>query len=330
MEYRRIGQSNIEVSVIIFGAWAIGGTMWGGTNEKAAIEAINVSLGMGINCIDTAPIYGLGLSEQIVGKAIKGKRDRVRIFTKCGLRVDVEEGEYFFTMEHDGKPLKVYRNCRKKRILEECDRSLKNLGTDYIDLYQIHWVDHTVPIEEAMEALDKLLEQGKILAAGVCNYSVQEIEIARKCIPIVSVQSPYSLVNRGIEADLLPYCVENELGMLVYSPLQRGLLTGKYTPAHQFPPGDHRRNNPFFKPQNIQKVNELIEKLRPIANAHNATVAQLILRWTIDQTGITAALVGARNAAQAEENAKAVQINLFEEERALIRRLGESIKLDLS
>lgn len=330
MEYRRLGPSEIQASVIIFGGWAIGGAMWGGTDEKAAIEAIHASLDLGVNCIDTAPVYGLGLSEQIVGKAIKGRRQLVRIFTKCGLRVDRDEGEFFFEMVFQGKRYKVYRNCRKNRIIEECDRSLQNLGTDYIDLYQIHWRDHTVPVEEPMEALDKLLKEGKILAAGVCNFTVEEIEIARKCIPIVSVQPPYSLVNRGIENDILPYCQRNGLGVIVYSPLQRGLLTGKYSPDHKFPPEDHRATNAFFKPENIRCVNAMLEKIKPIAQSHNATVAQVILRWTIDKPGITAALVGARNRVQAEENARAAEIKLSEQERRFIGELAEELQLDLN
>ncbi len=330
MEYRQLGLSEIQASVITFGAWAIGGAMWGGTDEKAAIEAIQRSLDLGVNCIDTAPIYGLGRSEQIVGKAIKGRRDQVYIFTKCGLRVDLEEGEYYFTMEFEGKAYKVYRNSRKQRILEECDRSLQNLGTDYIDLYQVHWRDHTVPVEEPMEALEKLIDQGKIRYAGVCNYTVEEVETARRCIPIVSVQPPYSLVNRGIEKDLLPYCREQNLGVLVYSPLQRGLLTGKFQPDHKFPPEDHRAKHPFFRPENIRKVNEMLDQIRPIAQAHNATLAQTILRWTIDQPGVTVALVGARNAQQAEENARAVEVQLTDEERRRITELSDQLHLNLT
>jgi len=330
MKYRRLGQSEMRVSAIVFGAWAIGGAMWGGTDDQAAVEAIQAALDLGVNAVDTAPIYGLGHSERLVGKAVAGKRDKVFLFTKFGLRADLEEGEYYFTMDLQGKGVKVYRNSRKRRVIEECERSLKNLGTDYIDLYQAHWRDRTVPVEEPMEAVAELIKQGKVRYAGVSNYSVPEIEAARRCVPLVSVQPPYSLVNRGVEKDVLPYCRDRGIGVLVYSPLQRGLLTGKFQPDHRFPPGDHRANQPFFRPENIRRVNRMIEEIRPIAAAHQAAPAQVILAWTVRQPGVTAALVGARNAKQAQENARAGEIDLSPEELQRLAELADRLDLDLS
>jgi aryl-alcohol dehydrogenase-like predicted oxidoreductase len=282
-----------------------------------------------VTSIDTAPIYGLGGSEEIVGKAIAGRRDKVQLLTKFGLCWDKAEGSFHFeTQAPNGEMVKVYRNARKARIIAECEASLKRLGTDYIDLYQQHWPDPETPIEESWEAVAQLLKAGKIRAAGVSNFSIEQIEQAGKIIPPASVQPPYSMVNRGIEKDLLPYCREQGLGVLVYSPLQRGLLTGKITLEHEFPETDHRRTNPFFKYENRKKVLGFLERIAPIARAHQATLAQLVISWTINRPGITAALVGARNARQAEENVKGAELTLTAEETGQINALLAEVKLE--
>ena len=310
MEYRQLGKSKVKASVITFGAWAIGGSMWGGTDEKEAIEAIQASIDVGVTTIDTAPIYGFGRSEELVAKAIAGKRDQIQLFTKFGLRWDATEGEHFFDLPEDGRTFNIYRNAKKKSIIAECENSLRRLKTDRIDLFQCHWRDRTTALEETMEALEQLLKEGKILAAGVSNFTKEEIEQSNKILPIASDQPPYSMVLRDIEKDVLPYCRENNIGIIVYSPLQRGLLTGKFDPNHKFAPGDHRANQPQFQPEYIKRVNAFLEKLKPIATKYDATLGQLVLNWTIQQPGITAALVGARNAEQARENAKSAQLNV--------------------
>jgi aryl-alcohol dehydrogenase-like predicted oxidoreductase len=326
MEYRQIGKSKVKASALAFGAWAIGGAMWGGTDEKKSIEAIHAAIDAGVTSIDTAPGYGFGKSEELIAKAIAGKRDKVQIFTKFGLRWDSTEGEHFFDLQEAGKIYPIYRNARKKSIITECENSLKRLKTDYIDLYQCHWRDHTTELTETMAALEQLLKEGKILAAGVSNFSVQEIAQSNEIITIASDQPPYSMVMRDIEKDVLPYCREHHIGIIVYSPLQRGLLTGKFKPDHKFAPDDHRANLPEFRPDYIRRVNEFLDKLKPIATKYNATLGQLVLNWTIQQPGITVALVGGRDAKQAQENAQAANLIVSKDDIAQIDQLLESLE----
>lgn len=329
MEFRQLGDSDLKVSTIIFGAWAIGGWMWGGAEEKDAIAAIHASIAGGATSIDTAAVYGYGRSEEIVAKAIKGQRDKVQILTKFGLRWDSTEGEHFFDWsDEESGDKRIYRNARKNSIIHECEESLKRLRTDYIDLYQCHWRDPSTPVEETMEALNQLLKEGKIRAAGVSNFSAGDMEKARKICPIASDQPPYSMVLRDIEKDVLPFCRENNIGVIVYSPLQRGLLTGKFSPDVKFKDGDHRAHQAHFQPENIKRTNAFLAKIKPIADAHNVTLGQLVIAWTIAQPGVTAAIVGARDAAQCNENLKAADLKLSAGELAEIGRHLESLKLE--
>ncbi|HYX05742.1 MAG TPA: aldo/keto reductase, partial [Bacteroidales bacterium] len=233
MEYRKLGKTDLELTVITFGAWAIGGWMWGGADKDDAVKAIHRAIELGITSIDTAPAYGQGHSEEIVGEVISNyKRDSLQILTKYGLRWDTNKGQHFFdSVDNNGNPIDMRRLASKESVIAECEASLKRLKTDYIDLYQIHWPDPTTPVSETMEAIERLLEQGKIRAAGVCNYSAQELEEAEKTLKLASDQVPYSMVNRDIETDVVPYCLKNNLGILAYSPMQRGLLTGKMKPG---------------------------------------------------------------------------------------------------
>ncbi len=330
MEYRQLGQSELKVSTVTLGAWAIGGLFWGGTDERDSIAAIKKSIDLGVTTIDTAPMYGCGRSEEIVGKAIAGRRSQVQLFTKFGLRWDDEEGSFYFDIQDaDGREYKVFRLATKKSVIHECEESLRRLRTDYIDLYQHHWPDPRIPVDETFEAIERLLRDGKILAAGVCNYSPELMAAASKIVPLISNQPPYSMVRRDIEMDVLPYCRENKMGVIVYSPLQMGLLTGKVTPDRQFSATDIRSRSPYFKPENRRRVLDFLEKVRPIAQAHKATLAQVVINWTIQQPGITAALVGARNPAQAEENAAATRFRLSHEEISSINANLSDLKLDL-
>ena len=330
MDYRQLGESELRVSVVALGAWAIGGLFWGGSDERDSIAAIQKSIDLGVTTIDTAPIYGCGRSEDIVGKAIAGRRNQVQLLTKFGLRWDDQEGTFFFDIQDaDGKAYQVYRQATKKWVIRECEESLRRLRTDYIDLYQHHWPDPKVPVEETFAAIERLLRDGKILAAGVCNYSPEQMSAARRIVPLVSNQPPYSMVQRDIETGVLPYCRENGIGVVVYSPLQLGLLTGKVTAGREFPATDIRSRNPFFKTENRRRVLEFLEQIRPIAETHKATLAQLVINWTIQQPGVTAALVGARNPAQAEENAGAARFRLSPEEIAHINSHLAYLKLDL-
>lgn len=316
MEYRKLGDSDLEISAITFGAWAAGGWMWGSTDRNDAIEAIKASYDVGVTAIDTAPIYGQGTSEEIVGEAIKGiSRDKVQLLTKFGMRWDLAEGNLAMHSKNNaGEAIDIYKFAGKDSIIYECEQSLRRLGTDYIDLYQIHWPDTTTAISETFEAVGRLIEQGKVRYAGVCNYSASQMEEAEKTLKLVSNQVPFSMVNRGIEEETVSYCVVNNKSILAYSPLQRGLLTGKITADYQFQPGDHRANLPHFQPEFIAKTNDLLAKIKPIADEHHATLAQLVLRWTIERAGITVALAGARNADQAVQNAQAIAIHLSQEE----------------
>ncbi|MCY7350023.1 MAG: aldo/keto reductase [Cytophagaceae bacterium] len=329
MEYRQLGETDLHVSVITFGAWAAGGWMWGGTERKDALDAIRVSHDLGVTSIDTAPVYGQGASEEIVGEAIKDlPRDKVQILTKYGMRWDLTKGTLSMNSKNNaGEDIAIYRYAGKESVINECEDSLRLLGTDYIDLYQIHWPDKTTPVDETMEAVLRLMEQGKIRQAGVCNYNAEQMREAEKTIKLASNQVPFSMVNRGIEADVVPYCLETNKAILAYSPLERGLLTGKIKPGHQFAEGDHRGGYRFFKDENIARTDAFLEKIRPLAESKYATLGQLVLRWTIQQPGITIALVGARDAEQAAQNAKALEVKLSAEEMAFIDQQLEAVEL---
>jgi len=327
MQYRQLGSSGLKVSEVILGTWAIGGWMWGGTDDEQAVAAINRALDLGMNTIDTAPMYGFGHSERIVGKAIRGRRrDEIILATKCGLRWDLEEGEFFFeTQDEEGKPCKVYRNLKKHSILEEADRSLERLGVDYIDLYQCHWPDSTTPLEETMEALVQLLEQGKIRAIGVSNFTEQMIEECLRHGPVASDQPLYNMLDRDIEEGLQSYCAQKNVALIVYSPLHQGLLTGKVTMDRTFAEGDQRNWKPWFRPQNRRRVLEFLEKVRPIAESHEKTLSQLAINWCLCQPGVSSAIVGARRPEQVDENAGGSGWRLSEEELRRIRTWMEGL-----
>ncbi len=230
MKKRILGKSTVEVTPVVLGAWAIGGWMWGGAETKESIRTIHASFANGITSVDTAPIYGFGTSEEVVGQAVKGNRSKYEILTKAGMRWDEKQGVHFFsTQDNEGRSREVYKYSGRESVISECEASLRRLGTDYIDLYQIHWPDESTPIEETMEALQLLIDQGKIRAAGVSNYSLDQMKQASSVISLTSNQVPYSMVRRDIEADVVPWCVQNDCSILAYSPLQRGLLTGKIT-----------------------------------------------------------------------------------------------------
>lgn len=322
MEYRKLAQTDLTLSVITFGAWAAGGWMWGKTDHQAAVNAIKAAYNLGVTSIDTAPIYGQGESERVVGEAIKGiPRDQIQILTKYGMRWNLAKGDFaFHSQDNEGRPIDIYKYAGKESVIKECEDSLSRLGTDYIDLYQIHWPDHTTPLNETFEAVERLIEQGKVRYAGVCNYDAALLEDACKEINLVSDQIPYSMVNRGMDRETIPYCIRNQKSVIVYSPLERGLLTGKMRPGQQFAPGDHRMTNPFFADESIRKTNAFLDVLKPLADEKGATLAQLVIRWTIEHPGVAVALVGARSAEQAEQNAKAADVVLTDEEIQFINQ----------
>ncbi|PPL01852.1 aldo/keto reductase [Parapedobacter indicus] len=329
MRYRTLTGTGLDLSVITFGAWAAGGWMWGGTERKDAVEAIRASYDLGVNSIDTAPIYGQGTSEEIVGEAIKGiPRDKVYLLTKYGMRWDLVKGTLAsHSKNNSGEDIDIYKYAGKESVIKECEDSLRRLRTDYIDLYQIHWPDVTTPISETMEAVAQLIQQGKIRYAGVCNYNVEQLAEASRYVDIVSNQVPYSMVKRGIEAEVVPYCLGQEKSILAYSPMERGLLTGKMKPGHKFSEGDHRAKLYFFSEENLRRTNAFLETIKPLATEKGISLGQLTLLWTLEQPGITIALVGARNAEQAIQNAKTTDASLAAEEIAFIS--SELDKLEL-
>ncbi|HCM34275.1 aldo/keto reductase [Chryseobacterium sp.] len=320
MEYRKLGNTDLELSTITHGAFAIGGNMWGGNEKQDSINSIHASLDHGVTSIDTAPFYGFGLSEEMIGQAIKGKdRTKIQLLTKFGLVWDGSnkgKGEFFFDAEDNGKTIPVYKFASKENIIKEVEESLQRLGTDYIDLLQLHWPDNTTPISETMEAMELLIQQGKIRAAGVSNYIVAQMEEANRTLKLASNQVSYSMLNRAIENDLIPYSLENNSGIIVYSPMERGLLTGKYFKEDKLKDNDHR--NGYFSQFDLNKVKTFLEKIEPIAQEKEVSLSQLVLRWTTLQPAITVVLAGARNAQQAIENAKAMSIDVSKEELEFI------------
>ncbi|MBD2713917.1 aldo/keto reductase [Microvirga sp. STR05] len=327
MEYTELGNSGVHVSRIAFGSWAAGGWMWGGTEQNDAVGAIRASFELGVTSIDTAPIYGQGLSEQIVGEAIKGlPRDKVQLLTKFGMRWDLAKGDFAMkTKNNDGQDIDVYKYAAPESIIKECEDSLRRLGTDYVDLYQIHWPDKTTPIPETMEAVLRLVEQGKVRAVGVSNYSVEQMQEAEKVLPLASNQVPYSMVRRDIEKNLVPYTLAHHKAILAYSPMQLGLLTGKIKPGQVFEESDLRAKHPLFASENVARVNAFLSKIRPMAESKNATLGQLVLRWTLAQPGISVVLAGARNPEQAVQNARAIDVELSPQEVEFISQQLEQM-----
>jgi methylglyoxal reductase len=306
---RPLGQSEIVVPPVIFGAWAIGGWYWGGTDDAAAIRAIHASIDAGVGAIDTAPVYGFGHSESIVGQAIRDRRDRVTLLTKVGLRWDGTEGEHFF----DDAGQSVYRNLRPAAIRAEVEESLRRLGVDEIDVLQCHWPDPGFPVEETMVGLAALVGEGKIRAVGVSNFDpalLARAQAALGSVPLASTQPRYSLLDRAIEDDVLPWCRDAGVGVIVYSPIEQGLLSGRVTLERTFAEDDGRSWSPRFSAESRAAVLAAIAQTADIAAAHDATPAQLAIAWCFHQPGVTAAIVGARSPRQAIENAGAARIVL--------------------
>ena len=326
---RKIGNTDLELTTITFGAWAIGGWMWGGIDEKEAIRALETAIDLGMTSIDTAPVYGFGYSEELVGKVISKKRDKVQVLTKYGMRWNGKQGKFYFsTRDALGHPVEIYNFGGKESVIKECEESLTRLKTDYIDLYQMHWPDSSTPIEETMEAIEILLKQGKIRVSGVSNFDKALIDRTNQQVLQASDQVPYSMVKRDIEAELIPYCMDNNISIIAYSPLQRGILTGKIKPGHKFNEGDHRPDTPYFKEENVRKINGFLNKIKPIADNHNASLAQLVLNWTTMQPGITTVLAGARNEQQVSDNAKSLSFTISEEEMNTINTALSALSLD--
>ncbi|MBC8122278.1 MAG: aldo/keto reductase [Gemmatimonadaceae bacterium] len=309
MQTRTLCKDGPTLTTVGFGAWAIGGPWkfgWGPVDDGESTDAIRAALDRGVNWIDTAAVYGFGHSEKIVGEAIKGRRDEVFVATKCGLL----KGE-------DGSSV---RTLRPESIRKEVDASLERLGVEVIDLYQCHWPDPDTPVEETWGAMADLVKAGKVRYIGVSNFDVALLERIVPIHPVASLQPPYSMVRRDIEADLLPFCREHGIGIVVYSPMQSGLLSGKFDPE-RLAPDDWRRGAQWFQPQNLERNLAIVERLRPIADRNGKTVGQLAIAWVLREPAITSAIVGARRPEQVQENVVAADWQLVPEDRAEIEAI---------
>ncbi|MCL2158708.1 MAG: aldo/keto reductase [Oscillospiraceae bacterium] len=316
MQYRNIGASGISASAVGLGTWTIGGgTWWGETDDNESVRTIHAAMDAGINLIDTAPMYGWGRSEEVIGKAIKGRRDKAVVSTKCGLWWNDSRGAFFFELEG----IKVTKCLRPETIKIEVEDSLKRLGTDYIDVYHTHWQaaepDKT-PIADTMECLMKLREEGKIKSIAVSNCDTNQMDEYLKIGRIDANQPHYSMLFRDIEADILPYCIKNNMSILTYSPLEHGLLTGKITMDTKLDENEFRSGTPWYKPENRRRVIDMLGGWKELAEKYGCSIPQLVIAWTANRPGITHVLCGARRPEQAEENARAGGMKLSDADTA--------------
>jgi aryl-alcohol dehydrogenase-like predicted oxidoreductase len=312
-EFVNIPNTQLRVSRVALGTWAMGGWMWGGTDQRESVATIHAALDQGINLIDTAPVYGFGVSEEIVGAALEGIRDRAVIATKTGLEW------------RDGK---VYRNATPARIMQEVDDSLRRLRTDYIDIYQVHWPDPLVPVEETAEAMRSLYERGKIRAIGVSNFSVDQMARFRQVAPLHVLQPPYNLFERAIETDILPYSRANDIATLGYGALCRGLLSGRIQPNTTFDGDDLRRIDPKFQPPRLAQYLQAVRQLDKFAQRRfHRRVIHLAVRWMLDQ-GISVALWGGRHPDQVKAALGVAGWSLTDVERESIEHIVNTAVVD--
>jgi aryl-alcohol dehydrogenase-like predicted oxidoreductase len=306
MQKRQLGNSDLQITPVGVGAWAMGGGdwafSWGHQEDKNSIEAIHAALDAGINWIDTAAIYGLGHSEEVVGKAIAGRPNRPYIFTKCGLVWDEKR--------------QISRSLKADSVRREVEASLRRLKIDAIDLYQIHWPDPELEIEEGWQTLAQLKKEGKVRNIGVSNFNVAQIKRAQKIAPITSLQPPYNIVTSDIEKEILPFCREHNIGVIVYSPMKSGLLSGKMTRERiaKLPPDDFRPRTVSFKEPLLTRNLGLVEVLRGIGDRHGHTPGEVAIAWTLRDPVVTGAIVGMRSAEQARQIVRSADFRLSNEE----------------
>lgn len=310
MKTRKLGTSELYVTELILGTWAIGGTMWSDYDEAGAKEAIRTSIESGINCIDTAPAYGGGHAEELIGEIIAGMRDKLIIATKCGLNI---EGRY-------------EKNLTPEFIMHDLEMSLKRLRTDYVDLYQIHWPVNDVPIDVSMEALLKAKEQGKVRYIGVCNFSGRELEDAVKCGEVVSLQPNYSLLEREIETEQMKVCERRGVSIISYGSLAAGMLTGKYKELPTFKKGDARSFfYRFFKKDYWPAVKEVVDEVQLIADKYGARPGHVAIAWILSHPSVAGAIFGARDAAQVKDNLGGATLTLSRDDIDALNKVSENI-----
>ncbi len=310
MQTRKFGNTDLQTTLIGFGAWAIGGggwkVAWGPQNDDDSIAAIHRAIDLGINWIDTAAIYGLGHSEEVVGRALQGRSERPYIFTKCSRFAD-QEGNLYGVLKRDS-------------IRRECEQSLRRLKVDVIDLYQIHRPQPDEDIEEGWTAMAELQAEGKVRYIGVSNFNVEQMRRAQAIAPIASLQPPYSLIRRDVESEILPFCQEHNIAVIVYSPMASGLLTGAMTPerVQQLPEDDWRRDNAEFQEPNLSRNLRLVDLLAEIGSRHGRSPGEVAIAWTLRHPAVTGAIVGARRPEQVDGIVGAADLRLSDEEvRAL-------------
>lgn len=296
MQTRKLGDTDLSLTTVGFGAWAAGGPWaygWGRQDDDDSIAAIQHAIAVGVNWIDTAAIYGHGHSEEVVGRAIKGRRDAVTIATKCSLVWNENR--------------KIGNSLKADSVRRECEDSLRRLDIDVIDLYQVHWPNDDDYIEEGWETIAKLIEEGKVRYAGLSNFNVEQIKRCQAIAPVASLQPPYNMLRREVEDELLEFCAANEIGVVVYSPMGGGMLAGKWTADRtaSLEDGDWRKKNPDFNPPKLEQRLALVEQLRGIADANGKTVGQLAIAWVLRRPELTSAIVGARRPEQIAETAQA-------------------------
>ena len=306
METRQLGHTDLHITPIGFGSWAIGGGNWefgwGPQDEREAIDAIERAVDLGMNWIDTAAVYGLGRSEELVGRAIRGMLEKPYIFTKCTMIWDDDR--------------QIHRSLKADSVRRECESSLRRLGVDVIDLYQIHWPNPDADVEEGWETLARLKEEGKVRAIGVSNFDVDQMRRARAIAPISSLQPPYSLLRRDVEDENLPFCREHNIGVIVYSPMASGLLTGTMTRDRvaSFPADDWRRRNPEYREPKLTLNLALADVLTGIGARHGRSAGEVAIAWTLRHPAVTGAIVGGRNGRQVEGTIGAGDFRLSERE----------------
>jgi len=306
MKTRQLGTTDLNLSVIGFGTWAMGGTgwkySWGPQDDDLSVRTIHNALDAGINWIDTAAVYGLGHSEEVVGRALKRMRERPFVATKCG-RLANPDGSLF-------------SRIKRESILEEAEKSLRRLGVEAIDLYQLHWPMPESDLEEAWQTMADLVREGKVRYAGVSNFGVLQMERILPIHPIASLQPPYSMLRRDIETEILPFCQTRNIGVIVYSPLQKGLLSGMVTKekAASLPEEDHRRSDPLFLSPKLDSIQDFVDQLRPIAGRHGRSLSQLAVAWVLRRPEVTAAIAGGRSPDQVCDTAAAGDWTLGEED----------------
>jgi aryl-alcohol dehydrogenase-like predicted oxidoreductase len=321
MFYRPLGATGIELPALTLGAWSIGPLQSFAADKTSAIGAIRKGYELGCHTFDTAPGYGFGYSEEVLAEAMEGvPRDRINILTKCGVIPGGGRGRLQSQMEHEGKKLDIYIYSGKESVIQECEGSLRRLKTDYIDLYSVHRYDPTTPLAELAEAFELLLRQGKIRAAGVCNYTFEQMQDAEKYFPVASIKTTYSMLNRPIENDLVPYCLGHNKGILAYSVLQRGILTGRNYPKFLRDVDENSSEAALYDPENMEKIRGFLDTITPLAEDKGVEVTHICLRWAIEQPGITTGLIQASNAEQVKDDFKALDISFTVEDKTFIDR----------